>query len=231
MQEKIRTIRLYGYLGTRFGREFRIAVNSTREAIRALCVLVPGFETELIQSQSKGIAYTCFVGKKNLKSEELTYPVGDNAIRIAPVVIGSKRGGLLQIIGGIALIVASVYTGGAAAGAAGSAGGAAAAGGAGAAAGASAGAVAGTALATAGGMSLGPLGMIGVSLALGSVSQLLSPQAKGTATKDGVNNTPSYNFNGAVNTTAEGNPVPLIYGRIQAGGAVASAGIFAENQF
>jgi len=41
--EKLRTIRLYGPLGTRFGREFRLAVDSPAEAVRALCVLLPGF--------------------------------------------------------------------------------------------------------------------------------------------------------------------------------------------
>ena len=38
-------------------------------------------------------------------------------------------------------------------------------------------------------------------------------------------NTPSYLFNGAVNTTAQGHPVPIGYGRLIVGSAVISASI------
>lgn len=60
--------------------------------------------------------------------------------------------------------------------------------------------------------------------------QLISPQMKGLSAKDSAENKPSYNFNGAVNTTAQGNPVPLGYGRMIIGSAVISAGIYAMDQ-
>ena len=230
MQEKIRNIRLYGRLGAKFGRVHRIAVNSTREAIRALCVLVPGFEKELVQSQDKGIGYACFVGKQNLKEDELLRPIGNDDIRIAPIVMGSKRGGLFQIFAGIALVIASVYTGGAAAGIAAGAAAGASAGAAGATAAGAMGAMAGSMLAGGGAFALGSMGMLGVSLALGGVSQLLSPQPKGLSAKDGPGNSPSYNFNGPVNVTAEGNPVGILYGHMRMGGATVSAGIFPEDK-
>lgn len=129
MSEKLRTIRLYGSLGRKFGRVHRLAVSSVQEAIRALRVVCPGFEQELMTSKDRGIGYGIWVGKENLKdTKQFRYPVGNDDIRIAPVLMGAKRGGLLQIFVGIVIVIAAVWTGGAAAGAAGAAGGAAGAG-------------------------------------------------------------------------------------------------------
>lgn len=74
------------------------------------------------------------------------------------------------------------------------------------------------------------VGAFGASMALGGVAQMLAPKQMGLSTKDNPENTPSYNFNGPVNTTAQGNCVPLLYGEMIAGSAVASAGIYSEDQ-
>ena len=47
--------------------------------------------------------------------------------------------------------------------------------------------------------------------------------------QDPDGNKPSYAFGGAVTTVAEGNPVPLAYGRRQIGGAVISMMIVNED--
>ena len=65
---------------------------------------------------------------------------------------------------------------------------------------------------------------------LGGVAQLLSPQQRGLSAKDGPENGASYNFNGPVNTTAQGNPVPLLYGELIIGSATVSAGIYSQDQ-
>lgn len=70
----------------------------------------------------------------------------------------------------------------------------------------------------------------GAGIALGGVIQMLSPQTRGLANSQDADNKPSYAFGGPVNTTAQGNPVALLYGRRRIGGAVISAGIFAEDQ-
>ncbi|MGY2183269.1 tail assembly protein [Pseudomonas agarici] len=70
----------------------------------------------------------------------------------------------------------------------------------------------------------------GASMAIGGAIQLLSPQPKGLGSQDGPNNRASYSFNGAVNTSVQGNPVPLLYGRMIVGSAVISAGIYSEDQ-
>lgn len=107
MSERLRTIRLYGQLGSRFGRSFRLAVNSPAEAVRALCAILPGFQQYLARAKENGMAFAVFVGKQNLTKDQLQDPPGQEDIRIAPVLLGSKRGGVLQTIIGVVLIVIS----------------------------------------------------------------------------------------------------------------------------
>lgn len=188
MSEKVRTIRLYGYLGSRFGRIHRLAVDSPAEAIRALCTIIPGFKAELISSKDRGIRYAVFRGKENLTAEQLHLPPGRDDIRIAPVLQGAKRGGIFQTILGVALIVIGIYT------------------------------------------QNYQLAYSGGAMALGGVVQMLSPHPVGLSSKDSPDNGASYNFNGPVNTSAQGNPVPLLYGEMIVGSSVISGGIYAEDQ-
>ncbi|KGW81142.1 tail assembly protein [Burkholderia pseudomallei] len=103
MSETLRTIRLYGTLGVRFGRIHRLAVSSTAEAVRALSVLIPGFRAFLTSARDAGLTFAVFNGTRNLDEDELEHPVGRDEIRIAPVIVGSKRGGLFNTILGAAL--------------------------------------------------------------------------------------------------------------------------------
>ncbi|EKN4881411.1 tail assembly protein [Yersinia enterocolitica] len=75
-----------------------------------------------------------------------------------------------------------------------------------------------------------PLVMSGASMMLGGVVQMLSPQVGGLASRQSPDNKPSYAFGGPVNSTAQGNPVGVLYGKRRIGGAVISAGIYAEDQ-
>lgn len=102
--EKLRTIRLYGKLGTKFGRVHHFYLATPGEAIRALCSQVKGFADHLADSEAHGVAYSLFVGKQNLSKEQLEDPPGNEDIRIAPILVGSKRAGLFQVIVGVALI-------------------------------------------------------------------------------------------------------------------------------
>lgn len=69
----------------------------------------------------------------------------------------------------------------------------------------------------------------GIGVAIGGVIQMLSPQAKGLSVTEDSANRPSYAFGGPVNTVAMGNPVGILAGRRQIGGAIISAGIYAED--
>ena len=72
-----------------------------------------------------------------------------------------------------------------------------------------------------------PLGaainQLGYQMILGGVVQLLSPQRQGKTPRD--ERLPSYAFDGPVNITEQGGPVPLAYGRVVIGSTVVSQGI------
>nr|WP_150579923.1 tail assembly protein [Pseudomonas fluorescens] len=70
----------------------------------------------------------------------------------------------------------------------------------------------------------------GIAMVAGGVIQMLSPQASGLRQSGQPENMPSYAFGSARNTTASGNPVPLCIGYRRWGGAIISAGIYAEDQ-
>lgn len=200
----LRKVRLYGKLGAKFGRVHELAVDSCAEAVQALSVIIPGFQHEILTSKERGVGYACFVGKRNLKEENLNDPCSSNDIRIAPITLGSKRSGLFSIMLGAALFFVAPHIAPALF---------------------SAGVSGGTSLAI--GAAAASLGQM---LMLSGVVQLLSPQQKQLSTKDSPDNGASYNFNGPVNTTAQGAPKPLCYGELFVGSATISAGIFSQDQ-
>lgn len=81
-----------------------------------------------------------------------------------------------------------------------------------------------------GGQTWGPaLMMMGAGMAVGGVAMMLSPMPKGMD-GEAVENRPSFGFNGPVNTIAQGNCVPLAYGRVLCGSAVISGGVYFEER-
>nr|WP_243433246.1 tail assembly protein [Pseudomonas sp. 58(2021)] len=70
----------------------------------------------------------------------------------------------------------------------------------------------------------------GIGLIAGGVIQMLSPQASGLKQSASPENSPSYAFGSAKNTTASGNPVPICIGRRRWGGMIISASIYAEDK-
>lgn len=184
---QLRTVRLYGKLGARFGRvhRFHLESNTVAEAIAALDSQLVGFRAFMVNAKQYGMVFAVFAGKRNLGQGDLSSPSGSEDIRIAPVVEGSKNGGVLQTIIGVVLIVVGAYS------------------------------------------HVPMLVNLGISLVAGGVIQMLSPQPSTKASNN--SNEPSYVFNGAVNTEAQGHPVPLLYGRMMVGSAVISAGIEAAD--
>lgn len=103
------TIRLGGPL-RKFGKEFTLSVRSPAEAIKALCIQIPGLERYISSAKSRGLEFAVFRGKRNIGEAELGYQ-GRGVIRIVPVITGSKRAGILQTIVGAILIAASFIPG------------------------------------------------------------------------------------------------------------------------
>lgn len=201
MSEAMTRIELGGEPGKIFGKTHWRLISKVSEAGVALAKTITGFESYMVNSKRRGLTFAIFKGKKNIGVDDLGFPVTGEVIRIVPVVIGSKKAGLLQTILGAVLITAAVLTGPGGIGAAFAAGG-----------------MTGFAAAT------------GASLVLGGVIQLLSPQPSGIASKQSADNRASYAFGGVTNTAAQGYPVPLLYGKRRIGGAIISAGIYVEDQ-
>lgn len=109
MASELKTIRLYGVLGKKFGRKFKLAVNSPAEAVRALCTLVPGIQAFLMNAKDAGLEFAVYTGKRNLSVEELRYPSGDDEIKFVPMVIGAKGGGFIATILGAVLVVVGIF--------------------------------------------------------------------------------------------------------------------------
>lgn len=193
-QQRVR-IRLTGMLGRKFGREFNLAVSNVKEAMRALCSQVEGFEHYMRTAKEKyNQGFAVFYDDYNLSEEELLNPVGKSVIKVVPLTIGSKEGGWLNVILGIVLIVVGVVLS-----------------------------------FTPFAVLSGPLINMGIAMVIGGVVQLLTPKPKGRAAQDNPENQPGFNFNGPVNTQAQGNPVSVLLGRAIIGSAVLSAGIEARE--
>lgn len=110
----LKTIKLYGVLGKKFGKEFKLAVESTREAVKALSVQVPGFEQFMLTAHEQGLSFAIFQDDENITEDQIDFDTGAKVIKIVPKVIGAGgNGGVLQLVLGVVLIVAGFWTGGA----------------------------------------------------------------------------------------------------------------------
>lgn len=187
----MKTVKLLGELGKKFGKSYKLDVKSPAEAVRALCANFPEFRKHLNESEKRGLAYRVIVGKKDQKIDEIHNPSGNQVIKFVPVLQGAG-GGLFNVIVGAVLTTASFFVPSA----------------------------------------ISPYLMnAGIAMVIGGVVQMLTPMPTLSAdtSNNQPDNKPSYVFNGAVNTSAQGYPVPVGYGRMIVGSAVISAGIVAEE--
>lgn len=191
----MKTIRLYGALGEKFGRVWRMDVKSPAEAVRALCSQLPGFRKHLQEHSAPGYRVLCDTESRG--ERELRLGTAARTIRFVPVVQGAGRG-LGQIIAGIAVLAYGYFSGD---------------------------------YATVGAYltSGSAYVAVGASLMLGGISQALTRPPSVGDTVDRPDNKPSYSFDGAVNTAAQGNPVPVCYGELIVGSQVISAGLSTEQ--
>ncbi|BCF79609.1 MULTISPECIES: tail assembly protein [Klebsiella] len=116
MKETMTRIELSGTLGKMFGKVHHRLISTTHEAGIALANTIPGFEKFMISSEERGLTYAVFKDEKNIGLDDLGFPINGEVIRIVPVVIGSKKAGVLQTILGAVIIAAAVMLGPAGAG-------------------------------------------------------------------------------------------------------------------
>ncbi|STB73823.1 Phage-related protein, tail component [Citrobacter koseri] len=111
MPEVMTRIELGGVLGKTYGNVHHRLIRTTAEAINSLTKTINGLEKFLNTSKMRGLTYAVFKGKKNIGVDDLGFPVSGEVIRIVPVVIGSKKAGVLQTILGAVLVVVGVVIG------------------------------------------------------------------------------------------------------------------------
>ena len=193
-------IKVYGRLARFLGqRTFEAEVKTPIDTFRFLLANFPDLERHMADQN-----YCVKVGKYDIDETELFNPMGQQEIKIVPVVTGSI-GGFKRILAGIALISIAVFNPAA---------------GLGLGQGTSAflfGTSGGAALAAA-------AGNLGIYLALSGAAQMLSP----VPTPPGVSDEPqsqNFSFSGIQNTSRAGVAIPVIYGEIFSGSLVVSAGI------
>lgn len=199
-----RKIYLEGELGVKFGNEYTMTVNSFSEVFRCLECNFSDFRKYLISCDEKNIGFVCEVAGAPLKSEtELLLEYREGDMVIAPLPMGSKSGGG-KILAAIAIMAAVVFVPHLAAG--GLQGLSATISSAG----------LGSTMA-AGFYASGTVGLIAtsiaVNLAMTGIQQIMAPDPSVDNDQD-----ESYLFQGTGQTLIEGDPVPVLYGKLRVPG-------------
>ena len=197
----LRKVKLYGELAKIVGhKELEAKVDNISQSIRFLTSNFPETERYIANTNFKVL-----VGDYQISKEELQDPIGKQDLHFVPVIAGAGgEGGLGSILTGAALIGASF--------------------------------IPGLQAVTIGTFGLtGPIalssiaGTTGAFLALGGVSQMLTPQPKTPDFSSEQDPRISFNFAGTQNTSRAGTPVPIVYGEIFTGSVVISAGVDTEQ--
>ena len=213
---RLRKVRLYGQLAEFVGRKVIEAdLSSAAEAVRMLIANFPELDRHMADQN-----YKVLVGDGALTLDDLHNPVGQEEIKIVPVIAGAG-GDAGRILFGAALIGLSFVSFGA---------GTAFAGGSGAGLTGTVGAATNVGLYAAGAYGSAALGAIGASLVLTGVANIISPVPglpQGPDTEQDPRK--SFSFSGIQNTSRGGTPVPIVYGKTLTGSVVISAGIDTEQ--
>ena len=213
MNKGLKVVKVYGALRKRLGQcRFEFDVATPAQAVKALCVNFPGLDKWLIDSENDGVGYRVTVSKEKVTEENfapLLMPFSDQEVfSITPVVAGAGRG-FGRILAGIALVATAIATQG---GSLAFSGGVV------------------TAKSAAFGAKLAAFGAnVGVALTLQGIAQVISPQPPNTALDEAVQ-LESFTFSNVVNTSRQGMPVPIAYGRVFVGSAVLSSGLDVDQK-
>lgn len=206
----LRKIVLHGSLQKEFGGPFTVDVKDPAEAFRALIALLPGFRQTISAGQWHVIRGKTKDKGWDLGEEELTFPLGKEPLHIVPAIQGSAKGGGLKVIIGAIIVASAIVLSG----------------------GTMAAPFAGLTGTTAAGATTltmaGNIAIMGVGLMLSGVAMMLTPSPK-AGTLDDRDEKKSFLFNNLSNVTAQGVPIPLVYGRIRTGSVVISASLETEQ--
>ena len=197
-----RNIYLEGDLGIKFGTHMSFNAPSVADAIKLIEVNNDDFRGYLIDAHEKGVGFHIDVAGEEIEyDEELLLPLHEGDITITPVPAGAKGGGG-KILMAILLIAIVVISAGAAAPGAG---------------------LFGSQTVIAGSGFLGSsiqltfLGYatlgVAASLAMSGLAEMMAPDPATDADQQ-----TSYLFNGSEKNVIEGDPVPVLYGKLRVPG-------------
>ena len=210
----MKVVKVYGALRELLGKNrFEFVAETPAQAMRALLVNFPELNQWLLDSEKNGVAYRVTVGKQKIHNDDVSglfSPWSEREVfSITPVIVGAGRG-VGSILAGVALVALAVVTYGGSL--------TVSAAGIGVKAGLTGFAATGAALAVS-------AVYAGGFLILSGVAQMLSPVPKPPGFGEAPTQLESNSFSGIVNTSRQGVPVPIAYGRVFVGSAVISAGL------
>lgn len=217
-----RKVYLEGEIGHKFGKEFTMNVNSFGEAMRCLDANFKGFRQYLVECHEKDIMFECMISGNPIQDDRellLLYPEGDMTITAVPA--GSRKSAAGRMVLAAVLIYVSFQLGGLgkeAALAAKASG---------------AGSTAGMSTSVAGiEMSVGTINALsnitlamGVNLGMSALSEMMAPDPSTDNDQD-----ESYLFQGSSQNIIEGDPVPVLYGKMRVPGRPISFHAKNENK-
>ena len=247
----MRKVYLEGILGEKYGAEWDLAVNSPAEAMTAIMAQRPGMRQFI--TESEGIqGYEILFGNegdgvRQLEECILNDPSMNQSYSFVPVIGGSKNAGLMIVlglalvvmtggaaafgfagVGGLGATTGATFVGTAAELAAAQVAGLATAGAMGTATVTAAGSLAAAtaAMGTSAALALTGVQYLGMGLLLGGASLLLAPD---TPSDDSAEQAENYLFGGPINTVKQGQPIPLVYGRMVTGSKTIMGSLFTTS--
>ena len=184
-----RNVYIEGEMGHLFGSHLHMNAPTVRDVFKLIEVNTPGLKQYMIDCHEKGVGFAIHVAGEELEyEEELLLPLQEGDVTITPVPEGAG-GAFKKILTALAVIALVWVTGGFASIAAWTSGAAAFG--------------IGTFAALAG-LS------IGMSLLMAGLTELMAPDPSVDSDQE-----QSYLFNGQEQNVIEGDPVPVLYGRLR----------------
>lgn len=194
----MKTFNLYGSMQEKYPGVFKMDVATPAEAIRAMCIQLPGFEED-IKAGNWRLVRGDLEGNDEVNEDGLQMTLGNqNEMHLIPVIEGANSGAGMIIVG-IVMIVAAFFTGGTSI--------------------AAWGAMSTMLAATGLGMAVGGI--------IASTTKMPGAGASASGNEREADKA-SFLFDGPTNQSTQGVAVPRGYGRMLIGSIVVSAGLYAE---
>ena len=197
----MKVVKVYGALRKRLGQcRFEFDVATPAQAIKALCVNFPGLEKWFIDSEKDGVGYRVAVSKEKVTEQDVS--------SLLMPFSDKEVFSITPVVAGAGRGTGQILAG-----------------------------VALVALTLVpGGLPIAgtlatKIGLLGGSLILSGIATAISPQPDmGLERGREAAKLESFVFNNVVNTSKQGLPVPIAYGRVFVGSAVLSSGLDVDQK-